>query len=229
MPHNPEEFNTLLTRLRENDTTLTRVNLNATDGWSLSANEVRELATALSSNSTVTYLVLDGNNIGDAGAGAIATALENNSSISYLSLWRSEIQDAGWNAISNATRQNHGLAINGIPNRHQDGELGDQRQDNRDYQADTLHILLSVMQGNALTADQRGFIQTPIFQQVQTSIARSERTHEAFASLNTDSSVSNADLEALWNWMRQERHMPLTTETIAELVGQTSAVQDTEQ
>ena len=60
-------------------------------------------------DSTLTYLDLSNNNIGDAGATALATALHTNISLTALSLYNNNIGDAGATALATALHTNTSL------------------------------------------------------------------------------------------------------------------------
>ncbi|XP_068744276.1 NLR family CARD domain-containing protein 3-like [Montipora capricornis] len=76
----------------------------------LSRGTVSALARALEINSTLTYLNLSDNEIGDSGAGALAKAMERNSTLTFLDLCISgKIGDSGAAALAKAMELNSSL------------------------------------------------------------------------------------------------------------------------
>ena len=73
----------LLQRIRENDPTLTSLNLSYNQ---IGPEEVQALANALQNNTALTSLNLGYNHIGNEGAQALATALQNNATLTSLNL-----------------------------------------------------------------------------------------------------------------------------------------------
>jgi hypothetical protein len=90
MPHcNAEEFAVILERLRNNDPSLTRLDL----GWNqIGDAEAKDIA--LQDNTTLTTLDLGFNFIGDAGAIHISLALKNNTTLTSLDLRCNQIRVA---------------------------------------------------------------------------------------------------------------------------------------
>ncbi len=129
------ELNTLCTRIKNNDPTLTRLNKSFSNLGDVGAKAiadaletnrtlttlflssnfidffkgVKAIADALKTNKTLTTLNLNDNNIGDKGAQAIADALETNKTLRTLSLFYSNIGDVGAQAIADALKINKTL------------------------------------------------------------------------------------------------------------------------
>ncbi len=93
----------LLQRIRDNDPTLTDLNLTGNEIGSTGATAI---ATALENNITLKSLDLGWNEIGNEGATAIAIALENNTTLRGLYLWYNQIGNEGATAMATALKNN---------------------------------------------------------------------------------------------------------------------------
>ena len=99
----------LLQRIRDNDPTLTSVNLFSFAN-KIGDEEVQEIAAALQHNTTLTSINLFGNKIGIAGAQAFAAALQHNTTLTSVNLaCNHRIGDEGAQAIATALQHNRTL------------------------------------------------------------------------------------------------------------------------
>jgi len=112
----------LLQKIRENDPTLTSLDLG---GNQIGPAEAQALATALKTNITLKSLNLYDNKIGPAGALAIATALKTNTTLTSLNLGSNQIGTAGAIAIATALKANTTLTSLDLGN-NQIGPVGAQ-------------------------------------------------------------------------------------------------------
>lgn len=99
-------MNEILQRLKENDPTLTLLDL---AGNSISAAEIKDLAEALKTNKILTTLKLTRSQIGDAGVKELAEALKTNSTLTHLHLDENNIGDAGVEQLAEVLKRNSTL------------------------------------------------------------------------------------------------------------------------
>jgi Ran GTPase-activating protein (RanGAP) involved in mRNA processing and transport len=90
--HQSDDGRAILQRLRNNDDTLTTLNLSNN---SINSDGAKALADALKSNTALTTLNLSNNSIHDLGAVALACALSSNQTLDTLKLGSSSIRDKG--------------------------------------------------------------------------------------------------------------------------------------
>jgi Ran GTPase-activating protein (RanGAP) involved in mRNA processing and transport len=96
----------LLKRIKDNDTTLTTLDLSY---QKLNAEDAKDLAKALETNASLTSISLNYNDIGDAGAKDLAKALETNASLTSINLKGNQIGAAGAKDLAKALATNASL------------------------------------------------------------------------------------------------------------------------
>jgi hypothetical protein len=72
----------------------------------LSLEQLKELASALGNNTSIVFIALNENNIGDDGATALATSLKNNKTIKVIELFGNQIGDIGAKALATLLQKN---------------------------------------------------------------------------------------------------------------------------
>ncbi len=103
MPVFPE----ILQRIADNDPTLTSLDLEFNP---IGDEEVKSLACALSTNTTLTSLkLIRSRQIGDEGVKSLANALKNNETLKEIDLCDNEIGDEGFKSLANALKNNETL------------------------------------------------------------------------------------------------------------------------
>jgi len=101
-------FEKSLQRLRENDPSLTELNLSKDK---IGDNGAKSLSDALRENTSLTTLSLGVNNIGDDGAMSLSDALRKNTSLAILFLDKNDIGDDGAESLGDALRKNTSLSM----------------------------------------------------------------------------------------------------------------------
>ena len=134
MARNQKQFQEYITRLKNNDATLTELKLDKKQitkqdleilaaalkenqtlqkldlSWNnITAQGAAHLADALKENQTLQELDLGGNNITDKGAAHLAQALKENQTLQELNLWKNNITDEGAAHLAQALKENQTL------------------------------------------------------------------------------------------------------------------------
>jgi hypothetical protein len=104
----PIEWQTLLKKLRDKDTSLRKLKLQHKQ---IDNAKAKELAIALNDNRTLTELDLSYNNIGDEGVIALAATLEVNRSLMKFCLSSNNISDTGAIALATSLTDNRSLIM----------------------------------------------------------------------------------------------------------------------
>lgn len=104
-----------ITRLKDNDSSLTELNLNSVD---ISLEEVKAFASAIAKNEYLKILDFSNNFVGTAGVHFIAQALEKNQSLRTIYLRSNDAYDDGAISLANALKVNHHLKTLFLGNNH---------------------------------------------------------------------------------------------------------------
>ena len=99
----PKELDDFCLRLRDNDPTLTFLNLRRN---LIGVDGAKALAQSLQVNTTLTDLILPENQIGDDGAKALAQCLQMNTTLKKLHLWDNQIGNDGAKALAQCLQTN---------------------------------------------------------------------------------------------------------------------------
>lgn len=67
------------------------------------------MATAIRKSKTVTNVMIDGHNVGDAGAKALAVAIKENKTVTFVNFEGNRIRDDGAEALAVAIKENNNL------------------------------------------------------------------------------------------------------------------------
>ncbi len=105
---NPLQLEEVLSKLNENDESLTKLVLESSN---IGPEKATELAAALKENTHLKYLDLSSNEIGPEGAIALAAALKENTTLTELNLWSNGIRGEGAEALADALEKNTALTV----------------------------------------------------------------------------------------------------------------------